>query len=144
MNFQAQSLAQPLVALLIWTMVMWVWLYATRLPAFGKAKIDAFGLVGTTGTDLDGMLPAKVQWKTHHYNHLLEQPVLFYAVILLLIVLGYDTPWAPRLAWFYVATRVAHSIVQVTFNRVFVRFTLFALGSFALIGLIAIAAVAVF
>ena len=65
-------LLQPMVALILWTMLMWLWMYVTRIPAMNKAKIDSVNLVGTKGADLDALLPPEVQWKAHNYNHLLE------------------------------------------------------------------------
>ncbi len=68
---------QPVVALILWTMLIWLWMYATRIPAMSKAKIDVSNLVGGVGNDLDELLPAETQWKAHNYNHLLPEPTLF-------------------------------------------------------------------
>lgn len=135
---------QPVVALIIWTMVMWLWMYATRIPAMSKAGIDANSWVGGTGGELDEKLPAQVQWKAHNYNHLLEQPTIFYAVCLVLAIIGIGSGLNVTLAWGYVILRILHSLVQVTVNRVIVRFALFALSSLCLIALTIHAALAVF
>jgi len=116
-------------------MVMWVWMYATRIPAMQKQKIDAKGLVGTTGRTLDDALPAEVQWKAHNYNHLMEQPTVFYAVALALAIGGQGDGLNTQLAWAYVALRVVHSLVQATINRVMLRFAIFAVASLALVAL---------
>lgn len=138
------AILQPLVALMAWTMVMWVWMYATRIPAMSRAKIDAANLKGGTGRDLDGIVPDNVQWKAHNYNHLHEAPTVFYAVGLVLAVIGQGDGMNALLAWIYVGLRVIHSLVQATANRVMVRFVLFALSSLVLIALILHAAMAVF
>lgn len=138
------AILQPLVALMAWTMVMWVWMYATRIPAMSRAKIDAANLKGGTGRDLDGVVPDNVQWKAHNYNHLHEAPTVFYAVGLVLAVIGQGDGMNALLAWIYVGLRVIHSLVQATANRVMVRFVLFALSSLVLIALILHAAMAVF
>ena len=138
------DILKPAVALMAWTMVVWLWMYATRIPAMGKAGIDAGKLQGGTGKDLDAVLPPQVQWKAHNYNHLHEAPTLFYAVALVLAVLGQGSGLNAALGWAYVALRVLHSLVQVTVNRVVIRFLLFALSSLVLIALIVHAAVAVF
>jgi hypothetical protein len=130
-----QDILGPVAALASWTMVMWVWMYATRIPAMQRAKIDAKGLVGTTGRNLDDRLPAEVQWKAHNYNHLMEQPTVFYAVALALAIGGHGDGLNAHLAWAYVALRIVHSLVQATVNRVLVRFVVFALASLALIAL---------
>ena len=138
------DILQPVVALLAWTMVMWVWMYATRIPAMLAAGIDAKGMVGSTGASLRAQLPDRVSWKADNYNHLHEAPTLFYAVAIVLAIVGQGDGFNTTLAWAYVAFRVAHSIVQATWNKVAVRFALFALSSLALMALILHAGIAVF
>ena len=125
----------PVATLALWSMVMWVWMDATRIPAMNRAKIDAKKLVGTTGRGLDEVLPPEVQWKAHNYNHLMEQPTVFYAVALALAVGGRGGGLNAQIAWAYVGLRIVHSIVQATVNRVMWRFAIFALASLALIAL---------
>ncbi|WP_427967960.1 MAPEG family protein [Altererythrobacter sp.] len=139
------AILQPVVALTIWTMVMWAWMYATRIPAMSKSsEIDTANLTGGTGKDLDGILPDRVQWKAHNYNHLHEQPTVFYAVAIVLAIVGQGDGMNALLAWIYVGLRVVHSLVQVTANKVMVRFVLFALSSLVLIALIFHASIFVF
>jgi len=138
------DILQPVVALLAWTMVMWVWMYATRIPAMLKAGLDANGMVGTTGASLRAQLPDNVSWKADNYNHLHEAPTLFYAVAIVLAVIGHGDGMNALIAWIYVGLRVAHSVVQATVNRVVIRFALFALSSLALMVLIFHAAIPVF
>jgi hypothetical protein len=125
----------PVAALAAWSMVMWLWMYATRIPAMQRAKIDAQGLVGTTGQTLDNVLPAEVQWKAHNYNHLMEQPTVFYAVALALAIAGQGDGLNAQLGWAYVILRIVHSLVQATVNKVMLRFFIFILASLALIAL---------
>ena len=140
------DILKPVVALLAWTMVMWLWMYATRIPAIrrlpqtGEPGAD----VGWTGSKLEELLPREVQWKAHNFNHLHEGPTVFYAVALVLAFVGQGDGLNATIAWIYVGLRVAHSIWQATVNRVMVRFALFALSSLALIALILHAAMAVF
>lgn len=138
------DILQPTVALMIWTMIMWAWMYATRIPAMQKAQVDVNRLVSDPDASLDRTLPASVQWKAHNYNHLHEQPTVFYAVAIVLAMIGEGDGPNAFLAWIYMGLRVIHSIVQVTANKVMVRFVLFALSSLVLIVLIADAAIAVF
>lgn len=138
------DILQPVVALLAWTMVMWLWMYATRIPAMNKAGIDAKNLVGSDGASLRAKLPDTVSWKADNYNHLHEAPTLFYAVAIVLAIIGQGDGFNATLAWAYVGLRIAHSIVQATVNRVMVRFALFALSSLVLMALILHAAIAVF
>ena len=139
------AILQPVVALMIWTMIMWVWMYVTRIPALQKhPEIDEKRMVGSTGASLRAQLPERVSWKADNYNHLHEQPTLFYAVCLLLALIGQGAELNALLAWIYTGLRVVHSLVQATVNVVLVRFVLFALSSVVLIALIVHAAMAVF
>lgn len=136
------DILQPVVALMIWTMIIWAWMYATRIPAMQKANIkpDQAGVIGL----LDQKLPTSVQTKTHNYNHLHEAPTVFYAVAIVLAILGAGDGMNAFLGWIYVGLRVVHSLVHVTANRVLVRFVLFLLSSVVLIALIFDAAMVVF
>ena len=138
------EILKPIVVLTIWTMVMWVWMYATRIPAMSKGGIDGTKLVGSTGASLRAELPDSVSWKADNYNHLHEAPTVFYAIAIVLAVIGQGEGLNALLAWIYVGLRVAHSLVQVTANRVLVRFVLFALSSLVLMALVLHAAIAVF
>jgi hypothetical protein len=125
----------PIVALVAWTLVMQVWLYATRLPAMRRAGISLKGRVGTRGGVLEGAIPDQVNWKAHNYSHLLEQPTIFYAIALTLALMGFGGGINLYLAWAYVAFRILHSLIQATVNIVAYRFIVFWLASLCLIGL---------
>jgi hypothetical protein len=131
----------PIVALVAWTLIIQIWMYATRLPAMRRKGISLKGRVGSKGGDLDGILDPQVQWKAHNYNHLLEQPTIFYAIVIALILMGFDAPINVYLAWGYVGFRVLHSLVQATVNVVIYRFLLFILASLCLLGLTTHAAI---
>ena len=138
---------EPVIALAIWTMVIWIWMYATRLPAMGRAGIDAKNMVGSTGRGLRDDLVAKgeekASWVADNYNHLHEGPTVFYAVAIVLALIGQGDGLNATIAWAYVGLRIAHSLVQILSNRVVVRFVLFALSSVALLMLVVHAAMAV-
>lgn len=140
------AILQPVVALMIWTMVIWVWMYATRIPAMSRSPDIAppGKLVGTSGAELRAKLPGSVNWKADNYNHLHEAPTVFYAAAIVLAVIGQGDGINALLGWIYTGLRVTHSLVQVTVNRVLVRFVLFALSSLVLMALILHAAIAVF
>ena len=137
------AILQPVVVLAAWTMVMWLWLYGTRIPALSAAKVDPDDLVHDTTKGLDQILPPQVQWKAHNYNHLHEAPTVFYAVALVLAIIGEGDGLNAQMAWVYVGLRVVHSVIQATINRVKFRFLIFALSSFTLMFLVARAAMAV-
>lgn len=138
------EILKPVAVLIVWTIAVLVWLILKRIPAMKAAGIDLNKMVGGKGTDADGVLPAKAQWPAHNYNHLMEQPTLFYAVALLLAVGGWGNGLNATIAWGYVVLRIAHSLVQITFNRVRYRFLLFALSTLCLIALTVHALIGVF
>ena len=123
------------VALVAWSIVMLLWMVFSRLPAMKKAGIDLSTRVGSKPGALDGVVDDKAQWKAHNYIHLMEQPTLFYAIVFALILMGEDFVMNVWLAWTYVGLRIVHSIVQSTWNRILVRFILFALSTLCLLGL---------
>ncbi len=128
---QAQMLA-PAAVLVAWTLVMLVWTAATRFPAMKRAGIDlARSKPGGRGQDLEGAIDDRANWKSHNYAHLVEQPTLFYAVSLIIALLGAG-PGDVLVAWLYVALRVAHSLWQALVNVVSVRFAIFILATLAL------------
>jgi len=122
----------PILALVCWTLIMWVWMYATRLPAMQKAGLDA--KLVKEKRELD-VLPRAVRQVADNYNHLHEQPVLFYALLVYSHLVGLVDPLNVGLAWAYVGFRVAHSLVQALVNFVPLRFVLFSLGSFCLVAI---------
>ena len=124
-----------MVALVAWTIVMMIWMYAVRFPALARKGISLKGRVGSKGGDLDGVVEPHVQWKAHNHNHLLEQPTLFYAIELTLALLGFGGGINLWLAWAYVGFRVVHSLIQATVNVVRWRFLAHAAASFCLLGL---------
>jgi hypothetical protein len=132
----------PVIALIGWSLVMWLWLYIKRIPAMRAAKIDIAGRVGGTGADLRQIIAGKDQWPADNYNHLMEQPTLLYADALPRSVMGQGDGLNAPIAWASVELRVAHSLVQVMINRVIVRFALFVLATIPLLMLTVHAAMA--
>ena len=146
MHTIGMAILGPVVALAAWTMVMWLWMYATRIPAINKLpQANTPGAdQGWTGAMLEELIPREVQWKAHNYNHLHEAPTVFYAVALTLAVVGAGDGLNATLGWTYVALRVAHSIWQATVNKVMPRFFLFTLSTLVLIALTVRGAFAIF
>jgi hypothetical protein len=132
---QYSPILAPVVALVAWTLVMQVWMYAARIPAMRRAGISLKGRRGTRGGALEGAIPDEANWKAHNYNHLMEQPTIFYAIALTLALLGFGGGINLYLAWGYVALRIVHSLIQATANVVLYRFITFNLASLCLLGL---------
>jgi len=123
------SLLTPILALIVWSLVMLAWMYAVRIPAIGKAGIDPATAKEPTALDA---LPLAVRQVAYNYNHLMEQPTLFYALVVYTYLAGQQNAVNLVLAWAYVAVRVVHSLVQATINAVLVRFSIFVAGSLVL------------
>ena len=130
-----EPILAPVVALVAWSLAMMIWMYATRFPAMRRKGISLKGRVGSKTGSLEGVVEDRVNWKAHNYNHLMEQPTLFYAIALTLALLGRGDGINLWLAWAYVVFRILHSLVQATTNVVLHRFILFLLASFCLLGL---------
>ena len=114
-----------------------------RSIALAKSGIDLkVAPPGGRGGDLEGVLPPVTNWKSHNYTHLLEQPTLFYAVILILHAVGGYPAYIVWIAWTYVALRVVHSFWQATVNRIPVRFAIFAASTLCLLALALLAVIA--
>jgi hypothetical protein len=129
---QAQIIA-PATVLVLWSIVMLLWTAGSRLPAMTKLGSNLkTAKPGGRGQDLEGVVPDTVNWKSHNYTHLMEQPTLFYATVAALAILGpvqHDV-W---FAWGYVALRIVHSLWQALVNTLPVRFTLFVLSTLCLL-----------
>jgi hypothetical protein len=132
----------PVVALVLWSFVMWAWLIVTRVGTIKRLRLRLDPT--QPGDGFKNQLPPDVRWKADNYNHLMEQPTLFYAIALVLALLGEGSGANLVLAWLYVASRIAHSLVHVTVNRIMLRFQIFVAGSLALLALTARAAYALF
>ena len=131
-NVSVEILA-PVIALISWSLVMWTWMYATRIPAISAAKMK-LDSNAPSGEQMSA-LPAKVRWKADNYNHLMEQPTLFYALVISLALVGEGNGINLYLAWTYVALRIIHSLVQSLSNKIELRFLLFVLSNLPLLAL---------
>jgi hypothetical protein len=123
----------PVVVLIAWSLVMWLWMYATRIPAISRAKLDLDPAVPPR--TLMDQLPTRVRWKADNYNHLMEQPTIFYAVALVLAISDAGSGLNVILAWFYVILRIIHSLIQSLVNNIPIRFAVFTLSTLCLFGL---------
>ena len=138
----AQSLLQSILAMGLLSLAMFIWMYATRLPAFTKAKLDPQEAMHPD--TYHDRIPSEVRRVADNYNHLFEAPTIFYAVTLAIVLLGLADPLHVMCAWAFVILRVLHSVVQATVNKVMVRFSLFALSWVAMGIMIVRAAMASF
>ena len=122
----------PVLALACWTLIVWAWMYATRIPAMQAANIEADDARHPGSLDV---LPSSARSVADNYNHLHEQPTVFYALAFYCHLAATADAININLAWAYVALRVVHSLVQNTSNKVMLRFPVFALSSIMLIAI---------
>ena len=106
------EILKPVVILVAWSLVMWAWMVAVRIPALKAAGIDLGKVRGSRPGQLDGVVPDKAQWPAHNYMHLMEQPTIFYAVALVIALTGTGNGLNATIAWGYVGIRIVHSLLQ--------------------------------
>jgi len=134
----SSPILEPAAVLALWSMVVLAWFTAARFAAVSrlpKDQLRELSKAGTRGADLERVLPERANWTSHNYTHLMEQPTVFYAVVLILAVAGAGAGTNAALAWAYAGLRVAHSLWQGTVNRLPLRMFLFAASSLCLIAL---------
>jgi len=131
----------PVIALIVWTLMVWIIMYARRIPAMQAAKINPDTAKSPDG-NWKSELPIKVQAAAHNYNHLMEQPTIFYAFMFWALLSGVGTALIGTLAWVYVGLRVVHSVIQISTGPVMLRFGIFSLSTLCLIGMIVLALLA--
>ena len=120
----------PFFAMLLLTLLVWVYMYIRRISFIRNANINVQDLAAP------GMLaqltPPAVSNPSDNLKNLFEVPTLFYALTLYLFVTsGVDATYVAA-AWVFVAFRAAHSIVHCTFNLVMLRFYLYLAATLAL------------
>ena len=126
----------PVVALVAWTLLVMLWMLVSRMTEFKRLGVTFDNIPpGSRGVDLDGKAEASAQWKSHNYNHLMEQPTIFYAIAITLALMDFGGGINYWLAWGYVGFRILHSLVQCTVNIVRYRLSMFLLASLCLVGL---------
>lgn len=128
------SMLTPVLALIVLSLIVWIWMYATRIPAIQKAGIDPQSAQHPGALD---RLPGSVRQVADNYNHLMEQPTIFYALVFYIVMAGHSDQLHVYLAWAYVALRVLHTLIQCTVNNVTMRFSVFALSTLVLMAMAA-------
>jgi hypothetical protein len=132
---EASPLLGPVVALVGWSLLVLFALAFVRGRAVKRAGLKVDPRRGGRGQDLEGVLDSRANWPAHNYAHLMEQPTIFYAIVLALVLMDFDAPINVGLAWAYVGLRIVHSLVQILNNDLRIRFPLFLLSTLALVSL---------
>lgn len=127
---EAKEIFLPFIGMLLLTFAVWVHLYVRRIGYTIRHRIHPQRL--TTPEKGKALIPDAVSYPAYNLANLFELPVVFYALCLYLYVTGNVDQTYVAAAWVFFLLRVLHSIVHCTFNRVIVRFALYALSSLAL------------
>ncbi len=141
----AHPILQPAIVLVLWSLIVLMWMAYTRFSGFAKIRLNLKAAKpGGRGQDLESVLPDQVNWKSHNYAHLMEQPTLFYAVVAIIALANLPNAILVTLAWAYVILRIAHSLWQGLVNTIPIRFALFILSTLCLLAMAVITAMALF
>jgi len=126
-----EAIFLPVLALAALTILVLMFAAGKRFAAAGAGHVtpNDFALGESAA------VPGHVALGNRNYMNLLELPVLFYVVCLALYVTGQVDGLVLNLAWAYVALRVIHSLVHLTYNNVIHRLAVFAISNFVLAAL---------
>tara|TARA_A100001015_G_scaffold275320_1_gene332520 strand:- start:596 stop:1027 length:432 start_codon:yes stop_codon:yes gene_type:complete len=124
---------QPILFMGVLSFIMMLWMYSTRIPAAKVLEVEGLELQSLAHpSQIGGVFPSKVEQVADNYNHLWEQPTLFYAIVFVIWAQSHTDQLHLFCAWSYCAFRLLHSLVQSTVNFVWVRFALFLMSWCAL------------
>lgn len=124
-----QSIFMPFFAMMVLTFVVWVYMYARRIPFITKSRLTPSQM---TPLELARLSPPAVSNPSDNLRNLFEIPTLFYALVLYLFVTRRVDELYLADAWVFVAFRALHSLVHCTVNIVLLRFWLYAISTAAL------------
>lgn len=133
-----KAILAPAAVLILWSLIVLGWMAITRFGGVKdvpREKLKELPRTGGRGQDLERVLPAKSTWASHNYSHLMEQPTLFYATVMILALIGEGAGVNLMLAWAYTGLRIAHSLWQILVNQVPIRFALFIASTACLLAL---------
>jgi len=115
----------PLLVQVLLTFGVWVYLFAWRIPEIQRKGIDPQRLKDRAAAH--ELLPDSAN-ASNNLKNLFELPVLFYAAILLSLVLMIQDMLLVQLAWGFVVLRILHSVIHCSYNNVNHRFVAYALS----------------
>lgn len=118
---------EAVLAMLVLTLVIWLWMFARRMSYLLANKIDAEAL--KSPEQVAEVLPESAAAPGHNFKNLFEMPVVFYAVCTAAFALNLVDGLLINCAWAFVALRAIHSLVHCTYNRVLHRFVAYLASS---------------
>ena len=118
----------PMFALAAWTLIVLLLIPIVRVRSARRREIvvDDFKY-GESAT-----VPPAVSLPNRNYMNLLELPMLFYVICIVLYVTAGASTTTIALAWAFVALRIVHSLVHLTYNGVVHRLAAFTAANVAL------------
>ena len=120
----------PLLAMLLLTLAVWLYMYVRRVHFFSANRIDPQSFA--TRAQAWGVGPEAMQNPANNFSNLLELPVIFYFACFYLYAMQQVDALYLGFAWAFVILRAAHSLIQCTINKVVLRFTAYALAAVSL------------
>lgn len=118
---------EAVLAMLLLTLVIWLWMFARRMSYLLANKIDAESL--KSPEQVTEVLPESAAAPGHNFKNLFEMPVVFYTVCAAAYALNQVDGTLINCAWAFVALRAIHSVVHCTYNRVLHRFVAYLASS---------------
>ena len=115
----------PMFALVVLTFVVGLSLGLSRLISAKKGQVDRKYFKLFSGYEA----PDNIVKLSRNFSNLLEAPILFYILGALVVALGINSPTILALAWCFVALRLTHSIIHITYNNTIHRFLAFLVSS---------------
>ncbi|MGH8401925.1 MAG: MAPEG family protein [Gammaproteobacteria bacterium] len=121
----------PMMALVAWTFIIMLLMAYKRWTAgfAGRIKRGEYKVGESTEAPTDVRLPGR------NFVNLFEMPVLFYVLCLAAYMTHTVSGTLLVLAWIYLALRIVHSLVHVTYNKIIHRFSVYASSSFLLLAM---------
>lgn len=125
------NILYPMFGMILLSCVVVIVFYLSRLVPV----IKNFGNLESArySDEFRSQLPVSLKNITANYNHIFEQPTLYYAVIIYIYLMQHVDITNIILAWSYVALRLMHTIIQFTINNVSLRVIPFILSGLCLI-----------
>lgn len=125
-----QALFAPVLAMMMLTFVVWVYMYVRRIGFITRSRLSPAQLA--IPGHLASVSPASVANPSDNFRNLFEMPVLFYALALWLAFMNRVDAAYLVAAWTFVGFRALHSAVHCSVNIVLLRFYLYLVSSLAL------------
>jgi len=126
---QTTALLLPMLGMIFLTFGIMMWMLKLRYRAVLQDGLNPKYFRLYRGAKLPDYL-VKV---TQHFDNLLETPILFYTAIILLVALKISNPFYVTLSWLFFLSRLIHSIIHTTNNRVKHRKNIFIFSILVLI-----------